>query len=180
MSNPPTVMRSADQAPSYAGVCAAGFVALAVAMGIGRFAFTPMLPLMIERGRADLATGGWLAAANYAGYLVGALVAAHVPLTPQRLTLAALAAIAILTAAMGWTASPLVWASLRFAAGIASAWVLVSASVWCLEWLALQARPSGAVAQPIAAVRIAIAARAAIVRRCGVSGTRAATSAPIR
>jgi MFS family permease len=144
MSNPSTAMRSADRAPSYARVCAAGFAALAVAMGIGRFAFTPMLPLMIERGSIDLPTGGWLAAANYAGYLVGALVAARVPLTPQRLTLAALAAIAILTAAMGWTTSPSSWASLRFAAGIASAWVLVSASVWCLEWLAVHARPGGA------------------------------------
>ena len=145
MSNPTSALSStADGAPPFAVVCAAGFCALAVAMGIGRFAFTPMLPLMIEHGSADVAKGGWLAAANYAGYLIGALVAARVPLTPQRLTLAALAAIAILTAGMGWTTSALAWALLRFAAGIASAWVLVSTSVWCLEWLALHGRPAGA------------------------------------
>jgi hypothetical protein len=75
-------------------VCTAGFIALAVAMGIGRFAFTPVLPLMIHAGSADVASGGWLAAANYAGYLVGALSAARVRLAPQRLTMAALVAIA--------------------------------------------------------------------------------------
>src|SRR4051812_8488166 len=56
-------------------VAAAGHAALAVGMGIGRFAFTPVLPLMQAEGLLDLAAGGWLAAANYAGYLAGALSA---------------------------------------------------------------------------------------------------------
>jgi hypothetical protein len=46
-------------------------------MGIGRFAFTPLLPLMARDGQLDLAAGGWLAAANYAGYLPGALTASR-------------------------------------------------------------------------------------------------------
>ena len=50
----------------------AGLLSLAVAMGIGRFAFTPLLPLMQEEGLA-LADGGRLASSNYAGYLHGAL-----------------------------------------------------------------------------------------------------------
>ena len=53
----------------------AGLAALAVGMGIGRFAFTPILPLMQAEGALTLASGGWLAAANYAGYLAGALSA---------------------------------------------------------------------------------------------------------
>jgi len=53
-------------------VSIAGALSLAVAMGIGRFAFTPMLPLMLRAGDVDVAQGGWLAAANYVGYLVGA------------------------------------------------------------------------------------------------------------
>jgi MFS family permease len=53
----------------------AGFLALAAAMGIGRFAFTPVLPLMQQQFGLSLAAGGVLAAANYAGYLVGALAA---------------------------------------------------------------------------------------------------------
>ncbi|MEO6745491.1 MAG: YbfB/YjiJ family MFS transporter [Caldimonas sp.] len=135
---------STGREPSFGAVCAAGFVALAVAMGIGRFAFTPVLPLMIQAGSVDLAGGGWLAAANYAGYLAGALSAARVRLAPQQLAIAALVAVALSTAAMGWTASPLSWALLRFAAGVASAWVLVSTSVWCLGRLANSGRTAGA------------------------------------
>jgi MFS family permease len=130
--------------PSRLVVCTAGLLALAIAMGIGRFAFTPMLPLMIGAGSADVAGGGWLAAANYAGYLAGALTTARVPLTPQRTGLLALAVIAVSTAAMGWTESLALWLVLRFVAGVASAWVLVSTSVWCLAWLAHFDRPGGA------------------------------------
>jgi MFS family permease len=130
--------------PSFFAVCAAGLLALAMAMGIGRFAFTPMLPLMIRAGSADVAAGGWLAAANYAGYLLGALSTVRIPLSPQRLGLLALAAIALSTAAMGWTDSLALWLVLRFVAGVASAWALVSTSVWCLAWLARFDRPAGA------------------------------------
>ena len=140
--SPPFI--AVERAPSFAAVCTAGFVALAVAMGIGRFAFTPVLPLMIHAGSADVASGGWLAAANYAGYLVGALSAARVRLAPQRLTMAALVAIAATTMGMGCTASQGIWALLRFAAGVASAWVLVSTSVWCLGWIGGLGRPAGA------------------------------------
>lgn len=113
-------------------------------MGIGRFAFTPMLPLMIRAGSVDVADGGWLAAANYAGYLLGALTTVRIPLTPQRIGLVALSAIVLSTAAMGLTASLPAWLVLRFVAGAASAWALVSTSVWCLAWLARFERPSGA------------------------------------
>ena len=88
------------RSPPAALVCAAGLLSLAVAMGIGRFAFTPMLPLMIREGQLDVAWGGWLAAANYAGYLAGALSAARIALSPPRLGSAALLSTAALTAAM--------------------------------------------------------------------------------
>jgi len=129
--------------PSLLAVCAAGLLALATAMGIGRFAFTPMLPLMIGAGSADVVAGGWLAAANYSGYLLGALTTARLPLTPQRTGLLALAVIAASTAAMGLTESLALWLLLRFVAGVASAWVLVSTSVWCLAWLSHFERPGG-------------------------------------
>ena len=51
----------------------AGLAALAVAMGIGRFAFTPVLPMMQQDAGLSVAAGGWLASANYLGYLAGAL-----------------------------------------------------------------------------------------------------------
>lgn len=140
MSNPSiTVAR-----PSLFAVCGAGLLALAIAMGIGRFAFTPMLPLMIRAGSVDVAAGGWLAAANYAGYLLGALTAARLPLSPQRTGLLSLALIVLSTAAMGLVDSLAAWLLLRGLAGIASAWALVSTSVWCLAWLARLGRPGGA------------------------------------
>ena len=56
--------------PGGAGaVAVAGLLALAVGMGIGRFAFTPILPMMQEDAGLSIAMGGWLASANYIGYL---------------------------------------------------------------------------------------------------------------
>lgn len=112
-----------------------GTLSLAVAMGIGRFAFTPVLPLMVRAGQLDVAAGGWVAAANYAGYLVGALTAARMPWRAGTLALVALAATALLTAGMALPGLAW-WIVARFAAGIASAWVFVATSSWCLGALA--------------------------------------------
>src|SRR5580765_1763094 len=122
----------------------AGALSLAAAMGIGRFAFTPVLPLMLDENLLDVERGGWLAAANYAGYLAGALTAARMPLRAGALAVLALLATAALTAAMAWPLSA-VWLPLRLLAGAASAWVFVATSVWCLGALAQQgaSRTSG-------------------------------------
>ena len=124
------------------GVCIAGALSLAVAMGIGRFAFTPMLPLMIQERQIDVAMAGWVAAANYAGYLLGALSAARVPLAAARLGFLSLALTAILTAAMALPGSASLWVVLRLLAGVCSAWAFVSTSVWCLGVLARLGRPA--------------------------------------
>jgi MFS family permease len=42
---------------------------------------------------------------------------------------------------MGSTDSFVVWVALRLAAGLASAWVLISVSAWCLDTLAVYQRP---------------------------------------
>jgi hypothetical protein len=55
-----------------------------------------------------------------------------------------LALIVLATAVMGWTHSVVLWLLLRFVAGLASAWALVSTSVWCLAWFARLRRPAGA------------------------------------
>lgn len=114
----------------------AGLLALAVAMGIGRFAFTPLMPLMMRDGLIDAALGAELATANYVGYLVGALSAVHLARKPLRLLRTALAGVVLLTLASAWVVqAPAGWL-LRGAAGVCSAWVMVGASSWCLRELA--------------------------------------------
>jgi MFS family permease len=117
----------------------AGLLSLAVAMGIGRFAFTPMLPLMLQEGQVDVAAGGWIAAANYAGYLLGALSAARTGWAGTRLAAVALALTVLLTGAMAIPGPVAWWALLRFLGGAASAWAFVGTSVWCLTALAQRA-----------------------------------------
>lgn len=56
-------------------IALAGALALAVAMGIGRFAFTPILPMMQDDAGLSVVSGGYLASANYLGYLLGSLIA---------------------------------------------------------------------------------------------------------
>lgn len=119
----------------------AGAAALAVAMGIGRFAFTPVLPMMLQDAGLSLASGRWLASANYLGYLLGALSAMWLAVPPERAIRAGLAVIALATLAMGGVDSFALWLALRLLAGVASAWVLISVSAWCMEALALYQRP---------------------------------------
>jgi MFS family permease len=128
---------TANRAPPPWAVALAGALSLAAAMGIGRFAFTPLLPLMMREGLLDVGAGGWLAAANYVGYFVGALTAARLPLGARALGLLALLATAALTAAMALPVAA-AWLPLRLAAGVASAWAFVATSVWCLGALARQ------------------------------------------
>jgi MFS family permease len=111
-------------------------------MGIGRFAFTPMLPLMIQSGQLDVAGGGWIAAANYAGYLLGAMTASRTGWSAARLVAAGLLLTAVLTAAMALPGPPALWIGLRLAAGVSSAWAFVGTSVWCLGALARLERSS--------------------------------------
>ena len=126
--------------PSALRTVAVGLLGLAAAMGIGRFAFTPLLPLMQASDGLTLAHGSWLASANYLGYLIGALAcAARVP-SPARAARWGLIGVSLFTLAMGVThafAWQLLW---RFAAGVASALVLVGVSSWALGALAARGR----------------------------------------
>jgi MFS family permease len=113
-------------------IVTAGIVALAVAMGIGRFAFTPLLPLMLRDRAIDAATGAEWAAANYGGYLIGALTAGRMGGHVVRNLQIALVGVVLSTLLVAFIQTPLAGATLRFAAGVFSAWVLILASSWCL------------------------------------------------
>ena len=114
-------------------IALAGLAALAVAMGIGRFAFTPILPMMQQDTGLSVAAGGWLASANYLGYLVGALWAGAMRVRSVYAIRAGLAVIGVVTLGMAIDAGMLAWLLLRLAAGVASAWVLIHTSAWCME-----------------------------------------------
>lgn len=126
--------------PSAARIGLAGFLALVVAMGIGRFAFTPLLPLMQAAGQIDLHQGAWLATANYLGYWAGAVTVAALRIDPRTLIRAGVVLVAVVTAAMGLGNQMALWLALRFGAGVLSAWVLVGVSAWCLAALAQAGR----------------------------------------
>jgi hypothetical protein len=115
----------------YRRIILAGGFALATAMGIGRFAFTPLLPMMLHDGTISLAGASWLASANYVGYLVGALFCMFKPLpNPTAIICTGLVSTLVLTLGMAvpWAVG---WPLLRFAAGVASALVFVYTSGWC-------------------------------------------------
>ncbi len=110
-----------------------GMLGLAVVMGIGRFAFTPILPLMQRDLGMSHAVAGGLAGLNYLGYLAGAIVCT---VAPRLLLLRVLAPATLLlslatTLMMGMTQAELGWELSRFWGGVASAilFVLISAEV---------------------------------------------------
>ena len=133
----------------------AGMLALAVGMGIGRFAFTPLMPMMLHDQLIDLAAASWLASANYLGYLLGALLCTLQPrlwlrwqLTPlvsSGMVRFGLVTTCALTALMTIEVAAL-WPWLRFFAGIVTAITFVYTSSWCLTHLSrLNAASAGAV-----------------------------------
>jgi len=117
----------------------AGMAVLALALGVGRFAFTPLLPLMQADG-LSLVDGGWLASINNIGYMLGALACIAVSL-PQRPALrGGMALLALSTLGMGLTASLPLWLLWRFAAGVAAALLMVHGVAWGLARLRAQRR----------------------------------------
>lgn len=118
----------------------AGMLVLAVAIGIGRFAFTPVLPMMQQDYTLSISTAAWLASANYIGYFLGALSAVWLRYSPRLMIAIALTAIALTTIGMGLWQQPSIWLLLRTIAGITSAWALVFASAWILPILAQQSQ----------------------------------------
>jgi predicted MFS family arabinose efflux permease len=121
-----------------------GILALAAAMGIGRFAYTPLLPAMREVAGLDPTQAGLLATANYAGYLAGALLVAVAVPASARIRILMLSAIGVVatTALMAVTTDLAAWSVVRFVAGLASAGVLVLATGIVLDNLRRQGRTS--------------------------------------
>ncbi|CAM5272691.1 Major facilitator superfamily (MFS) profile domain-containing protein OS=Lysinibacillus sphaericus OX=1421 GN=LYSIN_03113 PE=4 SV=1 [Lysinibacillus sphaericus] len=117
-----------------------GILSLIVAMGIGRFAYTPILPLMQSDLSFSNAVGGYLATSNYAGYLLGAFLVGVIPVKQHRTFILRLSLVVsiLTTASMGLFQSYFIWYGLRFISGISSAIVFVMASGIVLDKLAIR------------------------------------------
>ncbi len=121
-----------------------GVLALAIAMGVGRFAFTPILPAMQAATGLGADGAGLLASLNYLGYFIGALGAGLVPHGSLRTTVFRTALIASVTstAGMGFTENMALWGILRFVSGLASAGTFILGIAMVLDALARAGRES--------------------------------------
>ena len=114
-----------------------GAAGLSAAMGIGRFAYTPILPLMTTQAALTPQAAGALATANYVGYLAGALAGTASPRL-ARSTVAwrvSLVVVVVTLAAMPLLSNTIGRAVLRTVAGFASAVVFVIAVNWLMDHL---------------------------------------------
>ncbi len=148
-----------------------GFIALASAMGIGRFVYTPILPEMVADLHLTASEAGLIASANFAGYLLGALAAAlpFFTATPRRWMLAGLVFSALSTGAMALTTALAAFIALRFVGGFASAFVLVFSAALIMERLT-QAGKAGWAGYQFAGVGTGIALSAVLVERLAAFG----------
>lgn len=155
--------------PGPAARAAAGAAALAVAMGIGRFAYTALLPGVQRALGLDDAAGGLVASANLTGYLAGVLWARRTPPGAPRVWLlrGGLALSVATTAGVVAFGGLAAWAAVRFLSGVASGlvFVLVSAAV-------LEALPRGR-------ERLAGLLFAGVGAGIALSGATAALAAPL-
>jgi MFS family permease len=118
-------------------VILAGICALVLSVGLARFAYTPMLPVMHSEAGLSVLAGGWLATFNYLGYIAGALIAAtiHDLQLKFRLYRAGLLTALLSTLLMGMTQNEYLWTFLRFISGMSSTAGLLLASGLILNWL---------------------------------------------
>ncbi|MFN4900534.1 MAG: YbfB/YjiJ family MFS transporter [Betaproteobacteria bacterium] len=115
----------------------AGIIGLLITLGIARFAYTPMLPIMREQAGLGLGAGGWLATANYAGYFTGVFLCGRISdlNLKDRLYRWGLILAVISTAMMGMVASEVGWAISRFLAGLSTAVGMMLGGALVMNWL---------------------------------------------
>jgi len=118
-------------------VLLAGFCSQLLCLGIARFAYTPLLPIMQDQTSLNDVSGGWLATINYSGYMLGAFIAASITNLETKDTLYrwGLITAIVTTIGMAIVDNLYLWAFLRFFAGLSSAGSMLLASGLILNWL---------------------------------------------
>ncbi|MFV0525917.1 MAG: YbfB/YjiJ family MFS transporter [Acidimicrobiales bacterium] len=108
----------------------AGGFGLMVAMVIGRFALTPILPFMRDEAGMSNAQAGFVASGTYVGYLLGVAMSARIIRRFEATTVArgGLVAVTVGTAAMAVTADWIVWTGIRTVIGMGSGLAFVAIS----------------------------------------------------
>ncbi len=103
---------------------------MAVAMGFGRFVYTPLLPDLMEGLHLSPSQAGLIASSNYVGYLLGAILASYSWAAGKErlIVIAGLAATTLLLLAMPFAHDVIALSIIRFSAGIASAFVMIFCS----------------------------------------------------
>ena len=119
-----------------------GSLATLVGVGLSRFAYTPLLPAVIEHGWFTSAQAAYLGAANLLGYLLGALFA-HSLL--RRFSSATLLRIAFTSVSLSflccaWHSHVVVFFSARLISGIAGGLLMVIGPSWALSQLSPHAK----------------------------------------
>ncbi len=148
-----------------------GLIAMAAGMGIGRFVYTPILPHMGETLGLSASALGWIASANFIGYLIGALAAGspRIQGSPRAWLVGMLGLSAGTTGLMGGLDALPAFVAVRFLGGVASAFVIVFSSYVILA--RLTAAGHGALSSVhFAGVGVGIAISAMLVWGLGLSG----------
>lgn len=122
-------------------VAFSAFLALVVAMGIGRFAFTPQVPLMIAEHQLSLTSAAVVAALNYLGYLCGSFDAMRATRRVEWRLQAGIWGAVLLTLLSACVSGPWLHGVVRFLIGWASGWGMVLIAAWSNEQLHRYQRP---------------------------------------
>lgn len=123
--------------PAQLKVMIAGLFSLILTMGVARFSYTPLLPVMMDETFLTDATGGWLATINYMGYMSGALLAASISDLKLKDTLYRIGLLLsiVTTIGMAFAENYILWSIMRYFAGFGAAAGLLIGSGLILNWM---------------------------------------------
>jgi len=116
----------------FAGICS-----LIVTVGVARFSYSLLLPIMQDSTGLTESAGGWLATTNFMGYMTGVLIASRLHNLNYKYHLhqAYLILSVVTCAAMVVTTDVIAWAVLRYIAGVCASGGMIIASGLILKWL---------------------------------------------